>query len=1136
MRASLFALLISLTVSAHAEDSPFRLSGDVKMTPVPRWRAPVGRVLGVDPDGYRVELSSHPFYPLACVRPRTSPPDTSGVDDTDGRAPFISPAPGGITSGNLEFFGKTVDSVGDTSPVVQIIVYASERPTAHLRRVTCKDAPIAPNEPLPLETGAPIPISFDGDIVSALVAPHPPLNVNATALAWHDRVCIPLGNALWCIDLDDASPALSRLVTADEVAAEIDIDPLLLAMPRGVPYELSPEELSGLYDLDERSWFFRAVTALPDGRFVAVIASEPGTSNLLARVAFAVSIHPDGRLERILQGPSAMWEITDPDGEGGIQIDTNTRAPLLWVNHLAYDASLDAVLAGPIDAFDWSGKEPVRPAADGSPLGWFGSGFLVWPVGVEAGQGVGYLSVVDAIARSGYITIVGPGGGFGGARDWIPRVFTVGAVTSSAGMASMFVTLEYPHAEGSYYELTWKQAALDLDRDGLNRAREAVRGTSDFAWDSDLDGVEDGLESVRGSDPARYDSPNAAAGFDKPLATWSLSPLLAAWRIPGLAGVDPTFGVEGPLCAKDICYGPSGEVVAHAQGTRSVDGEIIVTVEGDRVLGHDLTTGERFVWTSIDALAATVGHAEADAPSYRFTPAQFVPVQRGSLFVTAWTVEHFWVLHVDGEGRIDVRFDQQALRCAAELGPCDPNIPDPNNPNQLAHHDLLKTTFVGYHLETDRLLLGQYGVWEGYLVGVHATEPLAILARSHTLARQNRHTHQGDLGTAWRDLLHPKLFPTYLVPTGHGDYFSDRWIYDDVFGDGPMAPYEAYIGMDLRRLNLSTGWGDTVVDRTGLELVKVEQRVLPGDVLTVAWLDDLESFFGGRTYGSMLYRVGPRGGLAPLWSTPMEGLLPIGMDVSPSGRVCFADYATGGFFELSPIESGSLPVDMTVSATSPVPIVDCFYEDDDTLLLLTAAPAIERYRRGDRESEVIETLAPQAALPRHFVRTATGYTVSYEPVERLTRPDGLRVRLFQPGTDQIPVPVFEHPDSDDHVLVAAGIDEITRPPFATLGLVPGGEPRDPWTGELLSEGKPWPLPAAATTPEPEPVAPDRLGPAPMTTPEGGTPLPSEPGCATGGATSFGLLSLILWLAHLARTSRAMTRASHRRATRAVLEV
>jgi hypothetical protein len=487
---------------------------------------------------------------------------------------------------------------------------------------------------------------------------------------------------------------------------------------------------------------------------------------------------------------------------------------------------------------------------------------------------------------------------------------------------------------------------------------------------------------------------------------------------------------------------------------------------------------------------------------------------------------------------------------------------------------------VGYHAETQRLLVGVWGVWEGYLVGVHATEPLAVLRRAPGLARQNRHDAQGTIGTPWASLRRKKLFPESFAPTGHGDYFGGRWVYDADLEDGPMVGGNYYAGPPVHAL--MGAWGDTLVDSvSGDELVRVEQRVEPGDVLAAGGVAGEDVY--GRVYGgAMLYRIGARGGFAPLWDAPLEGLTVSGMDVSPSGRLCLADAVHGRIVERTPVEEDLIPTATTLDADAPG-VADCFYEDDDSLLLLVAdPPRVERWRRGAADTELVEALSGRPAM---FVREAgggyslldadgpvrgavvladgtrfevvdgdgspipmagvqgVGYFDYGERFELVERPDGLIVTLgveaaypytrTSVGLDRVH-PGFYDRGRDEAVPIAV-FEELTGTNgWTALARVPGGIGRDPWTDEPVGpEG--WVGgddggPGVTTTP---------LGPGRQGTPTGGAQIASgdDGGChgAPGGAGGWLLALLVAWFATRRPGARRRRAAGDRSKERVVIE-
>lgn len=885
-------------------------------------------------------------------------------------------------------------------------------------------------------------------------------------IAWDQRICVVTREAIGCASLADAQPVLKTLVTVRQVAAAIAHPPFYdvpdWTWSMGIQSTFQ-DLFPGEYSFETQPWGFELAAALPDGRMVVLLKSafqEP----LPARVAYLVRLGSDGQVEEVLHGPSTEWRVSTTV----VQEQTNRRHPLLGVTGMAWDAEDGVVWLWPWADWDWAEQKAFL--SDGGVVqGFAGTGAL----GVRPdGTGFFYLPLSAALTDSPYERLQGVSGtGGANAANRVPDL-------------REFVPLDGPWARiaisrpTSHRFVRWNPATLDRDQDGLTAEEEARLGLDDWRWDSDGDGLSDGAEAGLGLDPTRDEGILANRAFDKGSAGFAESPWFATFRLPeamprwtGQKRFAANPGMNGPFCIERTCYFPDGMVMplSHDIGAISIDGRWAIDPGG--AVRTDLWTGATRPWLDPPfdwvrtGLAWYVENAES----------AYVVVAPGNISFTQ-------VVHIDGSGQ---------RRVLLESG-LDPTPPVDLYPKP--HRGAAALWPVGYHLESRTVLVAAQGAWDSWLLAVSARQPPAILERAQGMTRQNRHVDQGTFGTAWGNLLQGSFpngfpFPVVLHGNGQGDYWSDRWLFGAWLEDGRIGESRDFLGADrLDQIRLVGGFGDVLLDsQTGSEIVTIPRRVSPGDVLAFGRLVD---------GGMMLFRVGPRGGLATLWPSPRRGYNFHGMGASPAGRVCLAAdpgeaCPDGCVAEFSPEEEGRGPGLLT-GLIGGKGYRDCAYENDDTILawrMVAEAPPgetsrVERWRRQGgtfvkQEETVIGPVSLQGfvegpqgpvLVPDDQVVVAMlddGQTISFSVgsedrlrsrleqslefrgvsvLDATARPDGFVIALVRvTGSSVYPEGTYlvaYRPDQDRFARVLRyGGDEG----IVAIARVPGGVGRDPWS-------------------------------------------------------------------------------------------
>jgi hypothetical protein len=1107
MRATLLAvtaLTFALSPAPAAAQALFTPPGDVALTPLAPSLEAAGRVLGVDAEGWVYTLETggltslsfwHPDDPAGTLGSVHFPSAAllAGFTWDHGAALIVERATDGATMGYRVYHLRAADHAGQQLvPPPAPVGYWSEI-----------DSP-----------------ALLGDVAWGMA--DKPLRASPSGV-----VCLPLTPALVCIDTTKAGPAaVNTLLEYDTLGDRIPVSPAWEA-----PVMLDGEPPTS------RHWQLVHATPAADGRVFAHVQHglihekpQPRTSPTVG-LDYLLALDLDGGLT-IRFGPIPV------DGYG----------PLDDASHLVYSGALDAI---------------VTPVAGGDP-GWdhttteyaafFGHGLRVFPV---SAPGVGYLSLASAVARYR----VHPPEHFG-QPPWPVAVKALSAPDGALSILLDHTGFPVPEAV-RLYALTFDPAALDLDADLLTAAEEAALGTSDTLADSDGSGTLDGVESrLAGTDPAdAADDPASAVELQRE-TTYALSPLVhrVLPDIPDSGGYPQLFpatarGLGAPLCLDGTCYAPGGAVVMTypaedetlwPSSVVSADGRFIATWTSAGLVRTWFEDGRRERYIPQEHILAAIA-----VPQDVHGVVEPFPIDaRRTFLVKGSDASHHdlrpQVVFCETGSPCEKVFDLETARCDSGLGPCDAGPAPERAPDDLTPAPSFE--LLGWDPVTKRLLIQVKGKLDGWLVGVHEREPPLVIERAATMGGLNggvtRFGPYPAPGPAIR-------FPAWQVPTGRGDFLTDQ---------GLVTPYRSYLSTRFQEYDggePSLVWDDTLLrticcgttlDGT-YEVVRLEHRLDPGDVVMVRpQIGPVP--YGGGIVGAMLYKSGPRGGLAPLWRAPNPAIArPGDIDVTADGRLCVPDQERGQLWLFEP-SSPSLRVPDFVSETVAVgDIVGCLFDGDDVLVLtqtdvLRYAPGsgelvheltpellgepFDLLRRPDGEVEVVsdpdlrgkayggdgqpltvawgdfslrrgETEAAQARWLVYVGPTLAPPSDWPARVRMVERPDGFvflvafDAEFFSPTMSVGRLYAW---DTHDDVVRAASLDEHDASEGIGLALVPGGSSADPWT-----------FTAGAAAHEPT----DPTTPAPPAAPTDGEPIPGE-GCQGGASPLSGVAGALSALA------------------------
>lgn len=822
-------------------------------------------------------------------------------------------------------------------------------------------------------------------------------------------------------------------------------------------------------------------------------------------------------------------------------------------NQIVYLPQLKALALFPVvQQGDYSHLQVPRKGGNGSGTGvdidLGATGVGMWLVHLQ-GPGNGFLSLTDAVARRRSCNTASWNGlmcesAWGPATIW-PRPATaaepsgVGVLLPSTNFLAKGNVEKHMHT----HALTLQAADVDLDQDGLSAAEEAAHGSSDWLDDSDGGGTCDTAEVHLAQSQPQVTKDDPWLTHLGPKGRYALvgSRLMIDLHGIGMTGQRvQTWGVAGPLCVAGTCRDVDGEVVATYVPNGKVPHAETKAADGSHLVQLGAAGYERLRWDGVREMAAPMAEVLALLPPQTSEPGELraMPADLDTLFVMRESHTARVAVFERGQpGR--VVFDLQKERCASGLGPCSdkPGKAESGMPV----HDLVRDEFrvLGWDPQTRRLLLSVVGVWDVYILGVHATQPPVVLRRGR---------HVGGL-------------PGWIAPTGHGDLMSDGGLMDSYFSFRPT-----YLGTGVPGSNpqLLGAWGHTalrVEAGTLLEMVRYEPGVAPGDVLFLARLPNS---------APMLYVSKPRGGLVPLWDAPIQRMLSIdGMDVTADLRLCVADRKGRKLWEFS---AGLTAVPDVPELEADVgELVDCKYDGAGDLHLLLADPPRIEVRHGLTGDSVLLQTLPADKHPQQLVKKPDG------SLEVLYTEEGLRGRLYTKagrkvemaqgsfdltvaGVPMGPVGLWwinkqstqmeKKPgrvalvERADGVLLFGGTGAEPTPPYALIAQVFAIEPRtrgfsQPWLLEHYAHDTqalavvpgglavdPW---TQRPVPDPAPQV-DVAVPVAPTPPKGGkqvaaAPVADQGGCQAGrpGGAGGGIGLLVGWLLALVGLRRVAWR-------------
>ncbi|MCA9515205.1 MAG: hypothetical protein KC635_09710, partial [Myxococcales bacterium] len=387
----------------------------------------------------------------------------------------------------------------------------------------------------------------------------------------------------------------------------------------------------------------------------------------------------------------------------------------------------------------------------------------------------------------------------------------------------------------------------------------------------------------------------------------------------------------GPLCGEASCVLRDRvtrvaipEDMRHTARTNLVmarDGGSLVSFGEHGFHRLSLRTGEREELLDAAAIAAIV--PASAAPFQGVVAVGLVPVDDDLVFLsvnvpTGWSAERAsptqddFRVYAVRDGAATLVLDLQKARCDSGLGPCAGAWPEHATPDDAGDltagdwtraNDLLGgqwTRMFDWLPALGRLVVEVPGTWDRWLVAVSpdASEAPIVLSRGRRLLPASR----------------TELLPSWQVDTGHGDLlFAVDYLVSDDEGDlhparlfGLQSPWlfeHALVAMEGFGRDFGIFWDGILLttDETNApwEDVRYEGGPEPGDVLVVGQPGLIR---GDGLEVGMLYRSGPRGGVAPLLDDAERALAGVsGVDIGEDGRLCYTrpDHAEVGWLESS---------------------------------------------------------------------------------------------------------------------------------------------------------------------------------------------------------------------------------------------
>lgn len=776
---------------------------------------------------------------------------------------------------------------------------------------------------------------------------------------------LPDGAGLECATIQAGKAQLDMRLDVSDLDARLGL--------KAVPSDKIPPGDQFVPKLAE-TWRVRYGTFAPDGRLFLVAERQTWTYGADG-VTYA---HPDWLLQ-IAPGPQPPIVPGQPKPIAALKDMPGAGADgrIVWEPKLGMIALFSAG--------DYSHVQRSVKGGDGAgngvsvDFGRAGAGLTLLDFDHRA---TAYISLTDAIARrrectTATIDALTCESGFGQPHLWQRPNGDIGIVlpfTNLKGVGDVDRAMRL-------YVVQFDEKTLDLDSDGLTRQQEAELGTSDWNEDSDGGGTVDNTELLisksnplqQGDDPWQLVARPGTFALVRSSLLFGLRDFAAIKNVKSFA---ETWSTQGPLCADGVCLDVDGQVVAHynpqQNAIKSADGTHLLVMGPGGWYRLFFGDGRLELAVTLDDLNQLLPPSVTEQAG----PLRLLPVDARTLFVAReYGGAKLAIFERDKPGR--VLFDVQKSRCDSGLGPCD-NHPAGAAKTLLPVHDIPRDELhlLGYIPTTQRVMLGVAGSWDLYLLGVHATEPLAVM----------RH------GPSLGDLLH------WIFPIGTCDPGSRTC---DLLSDaGLMDPYlttrATWLGNQLKDVpaqpHFSGAWGDTALRiADGVEMVRYEPGVAPGDVLIAQPVD---APVGSE--GVMLYVSKPRGGRVPLWPEVEMGLKGVdGMDVTADGTLCLADRQGRRIWEYT-AEFDRIPSLLRLNAEVGE-ILDCKYSANGDLNLLFNDPPRIEVRKGQQMETVPGQALEPGKHPQQLVKKPDG------TLEVLYVEDNVRGRLYTAAGQKVEI-------------------------------------------------------------------------------------------------------------------------------------
>lgn len=875
------------------------------------------------------------------------------------------------------------------------------------------------------------------------------------------KICGGGGNGWGCVDpaVDPAvEPAVFEMwLTPEAVAAQL---------PRGTDFLAQVLAAAGVDEDAAVTWSVVDQTHLPDGRIAAIISAQFQIQTDRERgpawVRWAVMIDP---------ATGAARDLLEPVFGSNIAV-TPYDNPLGQAQEIHYDAAWDAVWVGPVVA--WTPSSLALAYDVGASIN------ELLTKGRTSGVGYRVLPLDDAPGRNGYLDL-------SNALFWLnPCVNDAirGCVPAKLfrGLSDRQHRLFFRRERDGPYTLAFDRDGVDRDGDGWSLAQETARGTSDLAVDTDGDGAYDALEAAVGRDPLTPDAPVRA-----PLL-YSISHMIYRDLPPiedryghSLARVSPLCGVGRREDARFVgrCRDLAGRVLVEwaqeggATPIVAADGRHVMVIGNTAVRQIDLETGEDRVWFERGDIHPHIADRITGGPESFFLGLQdWAPVDRDTVFMGT-TVDPFVAgglasryLRIDGgpgePKTVSVLFDTADDPCAAGLAGCTDEVwpGHQEGPRTARPHELssMWAVAMGYHLESERFVVGVGGALGSHLLGFHATEPPIRLSRARGIYPLDRAEYVVDVAADWCT-----PFPGWMQPAGPDAY---RMGIGDLWRGGALDRVPRERRHVVRSQSCDSGAVKPYIAPKGPPTLAghfisshiiepyLERRVNPGDSLFLGGMDEvLTGVPHDRSEdGRMLYSIGPLGALVALWDDADPLLVRgTGMDVAADGRLCVADRPGAQLIEYLPDAATAIP-DVVGRRVEGLDAIDCLWRDgrllaltDEAIVEVDADGMTSEIERHGAASPV--DLAPDgdgwqvldraaADAPLGFVRRQDGTVDPITALEQGTPADDHRVEL-PVGQPTTAVHAVERSDGTVLITTTTTVAEAIDSGEATFGVYGG---------------------------------------------------------------------------------------------------